>query len=179
MGSCCENGNKNDEIKNINYILAEIEIEKDDVNKDIRIINTFEESKRKYDWDYKYKNEKEIKGNCTIQINDKYITFNYLYKFTEKGKYTIKYSFKKYIRNVAFMFSECNSLTNINLSNFNTQYVTDMSWMFSKCNSLTNIDLSNFNTQNVIDMSHLFTNCKSLPNINLSNFNTQNVINMS
>ena len=52
--------------KNKNYILAEINIEKYNINKDIRIINTFEESKRikevedKED-DYKYKNEEEIK----------------------------------------------------------------------------------------------------------------------
>ena len=34
------------------------------------------------------------------------------------------------------MFYECNSLTNLNLSNFNTQNVTDMSWMFRDCKSL-------------------------------------------
>ena len=34
------------------------------------------------------------------------------------------------------MFYECNSLTNLNLSNFNTQNVTNMSWMFDNCNSL-------------------------------------------
>ena len=42
------------------------------------------------------------------------------------------------------MFSWCSSLTNINLSNFNTQNVKDMSEMFRECKSLTNIDLSNF-----------------------------------
>ena len=34
------------------------------------------------------------------------------------------------------MFSDCNSLTNLNLSNFNTQNVTHMDDMFSYCNSL-------------------------------------------
>ena len=52
--------------ENKNYILAEINIEEDDINKNIRIINSFEEYKRinkcddKED-DYKYENEKEIK----------------------------------------------------------------------------------------------------------------------
>ena len=41
-------------------------------------------------------------------------------------------------------------LTNINLSNFNTNNVKDMSFMFYECSSLTNINLSNFNTINVI-----------------------------
>ena len=34
------------------------------------------------------------------------------------------------------MFSECRSLTNINLSNFNTQNVTNLSYMFYECESL-------------------------------------------
>ena len=34
------------------------------------------------------------------------------------------------------MFYGCNSLTNIDLSNFNTQNDTDMSYMFDECNSL-------------------------------------------
>ena len=37
-----------------------------------------------------------------------------------------------------------------------------MSWMFFGCESLTNIDLSNFNTQNVMDMSGMFRECESL-----------------
>ena len=34
------------------------------------------------------------------------------------------------------MFLGCNSLTNLNLSNFNTQNVTNMNNMLSGCNSL-------------------------------------------
>ena len=45
------------------------------------------------------------------------------------------------------MFCDCNSLANLNLSNFNTQNVTYMYGMFYGCNSLTNLNLSNFNTQ--------------------------------
>ena len=90
----------NIEEKNENYILAEINIEEYYINKDIRIINTFEENKRIYDLDdeeddYKYENEKEIKENCIIKINNKRIPFNYIYKFKEKGKFIIKYFLKK------------------------------------------------------------------------------------
>ena len=65
---------------------------------------------------------------------------------------------------MSYMFYECSSLTNINLSNFNTQNVTDMSNMFSGCKLLTKIDLSNFNTQNVTNMSDMFWGCESLKN---------------
>ena len=90
---CSKDIIKNKE-KNRNYILAEINIEKDDINKNIRILNSFEEYKRinkrdDEENDYKYENEKEIKENCIIKINNKIITFNYLYKFKEKGKHKI------------------------------------------------------------------------------------------
>ena len=50
--------------------------------------------------------------------------------------------------------------------------------MFYGCNSLSSLDLSNFNTQNVTDMGYMFAGCNSLSSLNLSNFNTQNIINM-
>ena len=85
-------------MEDINYIKAEIEIKENDINKKIRIINSFEENKREaglYDKvnDYKYENEKEIKEKCKITINDKIIPFSYFHRFKEKGKYLIKYSF--------------------------------------------------------------------------------------
>ena len=47
-----------------------------------------------------------------------------------------------------------------------------MSSMFSNCNSLTSIDISNFKIQNVLNMSSMFSNCDSLSSIDVSNFNT-------
>ena len=41
-------------------------------------------------------NEKEIKENCKIRINNEIIPFSFFYKFKNKGNYTIKYIFKKY-----------------------------------------------------------------------------------
>ena len=124
-------------------------------------------------------NEKEIKDNIKIYIDNNIIPFSYFYKFKKKGKHIIKYIFKNNLTNTNYMFSRCSSLSNINLSNFNTQNVTNMSRMFQGCSSLLNINLSNFNNQNVTDMSGMFWGCLSLSNINLSNFITQNVINMS
>ena len=39
--------------------------------------------------------------------------------------------------------------------------------MFYDCSSLTNINLSNFNTQNVTNMSHMFSGCSSLKKKNI------------
>ena len=166
-----------------NKIIGEIHIKKEDINKDIRIINSFENVKRelklKDDDDFKYLNEKEIKENIEIKINGKIIEFTYYYKFNKEGKNIIEYSFKNILTKTCFIFYDCISLINLDFSNFNTQNVINMSYMFYNCYSLISLDLSKFNTQKVNDMSYMFYQCKSLKSLDLSNFNTQVVINMS
>ena len=44
--------------------------------------------------------------------------------------------------------------------------------MFNGCESLTSLDLSNFNTSSVENMENMFNGCKSLTSLDLSNFNT-------
>ena len=82
-----------------NIIIGEININKDDINKEIQIINSFENFKSKYqnmefEDEDKCKNEKEIKENIEIKINGKKIEFTYNYKFEKEGKYQIEYLFK-------------------------------------------------------------------------------------
>ena len=77
------------------------------------------------------------------------------------------------------MFWGCESLTALDLSNFDTAEVTDMSGMFSFCKSLTALDLSNFDTAKVTDMSWMFFGCESLRTLDLSNFDTAKVTDMS
>ena len=111
------------------------------------------------------------------------------------------------VTDMSSMFSWCNSLTRLDVSNFNTENVTDMGGMFGACesivsldlsnfntenvtnmgymfgaegrNSLTSLDLSSFNTENVTTMCEMFSNCGNLTRLNLSNFNTENVTDMS
>ena len=163
----------------INYIIAEIKIKDDDINKKIRIINSYEEHKRNTHLEQDKFNGEEIKNNCKISINNELIPFNYFHEFQNAGIYTIKYSFKNYLTKANYMFCECKCFRSIDLSNFNTQNVTNMSYMFSHCESLNDINLSNFNTQNVTDMNNMFSFCKSLNTIDLSNFKTRQVIYMS
>ena len=118
--------NKRDNSGNKNYIIAEINVKEDDLNKNLRIINSSKSIKVYHMLDYyKYNNEEEIK-NCKIEINDKTIPFNYFIIFKETGTFKIKYTFKDNISKTSYMFYKCNSLTNIDLSNFNTKNVTDM-----------------------------------------------------
>ena len=107
-----------------NIIIGEIYINKEDINKDIRIINSYENSKRELKWkdkddDLEYLNEKEIKKNIEIKINEKLIEFTYYYKFNKEGKNIIEYSFKNNLTKTCYMFYDCNSLISLDLSNFN------------------------------------------------------------
>ena len=77
------------------------------------------------------------------------------------------------------MFSECSSLTSLNLSSFDTLKVTRMGYAFSGCSSLTSLDLSSFNTSNVTDMYDMFNGCSSLTSLDLSSFNTSKITDMS
>ncbi len=145
-----------------NYIICEYHIKKEKINQPIQIINSYEETKRKYpDGNWKnikaIENEKEIKENCEIYLNNKRIDFCYEYKFEKEDKNEIKIISKTPLNNTNFMFFNCSSLTSLNLSNFNTNNVTNMNSMFSNCSSLTSLNLSNFNTNNVTDMCRMFS----------------------
>ena len=147
-----------------NIIIGEIYINKDNIHKDIQIINSFENYKRKLNLgneknDYEYENEKEIKENILIKINGKIIEFTYFYKFKEERKYIIEYLFKNNLTKTNQMFSYCESLTNLNLSNFNIQNVVYMTGSFFECKSLTYLNLSNFNNDNLNDMNAMFYAC--------------------
>ncbi len=116
-----------------NYIIAEIKVKENMLNRDLRIINSSEAIKYKYNKKdyYEYENEEEIKKKCRIEINDKAIPFNFLIKFKETGTFKIKYIFTDNITKTTCMFYECDSLTNIDLSNFNTQNVRNMRYICS------------------------------------------------
>ncbi|MBQ6434100.1 MAG: BspA family leucine-rich repeat surface protein [Bacteroidaceae bacterium] len=51
------------------------------------------------------------------------------------------------------------------LENLITSEVTDMQSLFQNCQSLTTLDLSTFDTQNVTDMSFMFWGCRNLQHI--------------
>ena len=77
------------------------------------------------------------------------------------------------------MFYNCNKLTSLDLTSFNTAEVTKMDYMFRSCTDLTSLDLSNFNTAKVTDMTNMFYGCNALTSLDLTSFNTAEVTNMS
>ena len=107
-------------------------------------------------------NEKEIKDNVIVCVENKRIDIKkdegkYKYKFSKEGKYNIKINFKNNISNLNGFFEECNEIEYLDLSNFNTSKVTDMAGMFNKCNKLKEIKgINKFKTDNVTNMRGMF-----------------------
>ena len=82
------------------------------------------------------------------------------------------------VTNMGSMFYGCKTLQSLDVSHFNTDKVTDMGCMFESCLALKSLDLSSFNTANVTDMEYMFYGCTALQSLDLSSFNTANVTNM-
>ena len=70
-------------------------------------------------------------------------------------------------------------LTSLDVSHFNTSRVTNMNSMFFACSSLTSLDVSHFDTSNVTKMGGMFNDCESLTSLDLSKFNTSKVTDMN
>ena len=83
------------------------------------------------------------------------------------------------VTNMKCIFYGCINLHKADLSNLNTSNVKNLQGIFYKCSSLTSVDLSNFDTSKVYNIGHMFYDCWSLEKINFSNWNTKNVQEMS
>lgn len=106
---------------------------------------------------------------------------------------------------ISFMFYECRSLKNMDISSLNTEKVTDMSGlfymcsaletikgldtlytsgvtnmygMFAYCSSLTSLNVADFDTSKVTNMMYMFLGCKEVPVLDVSRWNTQSLENM-
>ena len=81
------------------------------------------------------------------------------------------------VKNMEYMFEYCKGLSSLDVTNFNTANVTNMLAMFGRT-SLTSLDVTHFNTANVKDMTNMFYACKGLTSLDVTNFNTANVTSM-
>ena len=158
--------NENNRNKYENEIEILIELDKEDIDKNIYFLNP--------------KILKELnKLNLEIYINKEEQEFITYFKPKKEGVYNIELKFNINLTDCSYMFSGCKHILQIFFLSFNTESVTNMAHMFDKCANLIALNLSYFNTKNVIDMSYMFEKCLNLQSLILSSFDTKNVINMS
>ncbi|MDM8246647.1 BspA family leucine-rich repeat surface protein [Collinsella tanakaei] len=83
------------------------------------------------------------------------------------------------VTDMQFMFAECSSLAELDVSGFDTSSATDMSGMFSECPSLAGLDVSGFDTSSATDLRFMFHGCSSLVSLDVSGFDTSAATSMS
>lgn len=76
------------------------------------------------------------------------------------------------VMDMSYMFLYCNSLEELDLSDFDTRRVTNMQGMFFDCTSLSKLDVTSFDTRKVTDMSYMFCGCGKLTSLDLLGFET-------
>ena len=84
--------------------------------------------------------------------------------------------------NIQYMiatFDGCNNLTELNCSTWNTSRVYNMQLAFYNCNSLETIPVRDWNTKSLMYMDKLFGNCTSLVNLDVSKWDTSKVVEMT
>ena len=74
------------------------------------------------------------------------------------------------------MFSNCSSLTNLDVSDWNTSNITDMCDMFAHCSSLESLGVSRWDTSNVTDMRYMFSGCSNLTDLDVSAWDTSSLV---
>ena len=100
------------------------------------------------------------------------------YRYNLNPTNIVKLKWTKDIISCDSMFEGCNSIVEINFTNFDATKCPSITSMFRSCHSLRSLDLSGFITSCILNcMSDMFYDCKSLISLNLSTFNTSEVTN--
>ena len=92
---------------------------------------------------------------------------NMFYNCYSLNKINISNFDTRKVKNMFRMFFGCTSLESIDLSSFETRKLIEMSKMFYG-SGITNIDISNFDTENVRSFLDLFNGCRNLTTIKIS-----------
>lgn len=79
---------------------------------------------------------------------------------------------------ISYVFSNCSTLTQLDLSNWDTRNVQYMIGTFSGCTNLTEINCSGWNTSKVYNMQAAFYNCKSLQTLPVRDWDSRSVMYM-
>lgn len=81
-------------------------------------------------------------------------------------------------KDISGIMNGCQSLTNVNVSKWDTSNVTAMQWAFKAMFNVKQLDVSNWNTSKVTNTSYMFDSCTVLTEIKVDNWDMSHVTNM-
>ena len=76
-------------------------------------------------------------------------------------------------------FTQCQSLTSLDLSKWNTSSLIEVDQMFNCCTSLISLNIGNWDTSNITQMEYIFAGDSSLVDLNMSNWDIRNILDHS
>ena len=133
----------------------------------------YQEKWENEDYQTKYSGEKVIRVWCMDEADDKPWSSA---RYSCTAVYFDSSMSKAEIFKTRNWFNDFGKLKTVNYpGNLNTSQVTDMAAMFHNCSSLTNLRLQSWDVSKVKDMSNMFGNCDELKTVNIDGWNTSNV----
>ena len=121
----------------------------------------------------------KIKENIKLAKGKEYIKYKFLdndinlnsmfYKCSSLIKYKNIFTDKVKIKNIDYMFYQCNKLDSISgISDWNTSKIYNMECFLYGCSSLISLpEILNWNTNNVESIAAFFYECSSLQSIQI------------
>ena len=126
--------------------------------------------------DQKIFNGIEKPTEILIDNSSQPIIENYIYSLNKTNIVTLIWT--DLINNCRGLFKDCNTIIEINFTDFDATNCLNLDYMFRDCSSLKSLDLTGLKTSNLLNsMSNIFWGCKSLISLNLSTFDTSEVTN--
>ena len=116
--------------------------------------------------------------NNIRNLTDSQVTNIHYFNCLENTINNITLIWNEPINSTDSLFRGCNSITEIDLSHFDTSQVTAMNSMFYSCSSLISLNLINLDTSKVKSMCNMFSRCYALTSLYLSSFITSKFSNM-
>ena len=181
---------------NNNYIILQVKIDEDDLNKDITLLHQIETYKYYCNFErddievfidnqivnIKYKNEDDFEydeksENCELSQKIEYnlnMEYKYYWNFNTTGIHTIQIIFKKKLLQCNYLFYNCENIYKIDCSNFDCSQIIDCSLMFFNCFSLIEINLGKLDFALSNNFSEMLCGCKNLEKLDVSYLNTNN-----
>ena len=80
---------------------------------------------------------------------------------------------------VTSMYTNCRSLTTIDVSDWDVSETDNLSGVFQGCSSLQSLDIKNWKVSNVVSFDSLFSGCSSLTDLDISSWNTSSAETMA
>ena len=167
-----------------NYIVLKVNIDKNKIGSDIRLLKQHKIYTRKFNFEIDDIIIKIDDESIPIKMNNTYTNYSYetdkiyefYWNFKKEGTYIVKIIFKNNLATCSDLFLDCTSIISIDLSHFDCSEVTNCYQMFSGCSSIKKIEFGNLDFSLVTDFRYMFNNCYELAELNISNFNTKNAI---